>query len=81
MDVWGRNHICRPNMANTEAYVANNLANTSGVEKQRSRLAHNQETAGAAPASATTYEYRDKEKRRAYMRELMRERRRKTKAP
>lgn len=70
----GRVHRCVSHMANSDS-MANSMAN-SGVEKQSSRVAHNHETAGAAPASATNaYRYRDQEKRKAYMRAYMQRRR------
>ena len=46
-----------------------------GVAQPVERVAVNHEVAGSSPATPATYRYRDAEKRRLYMRDLMRKRR------
>lgn len=79
MSVWGRMHTCRPRSAPVASASADDLANNSvsdvaNAESMANDMANEPKAPGRNRASST-YRFRNPDKRRLYMRDLMRRRR------
>jgi hypothetical protein len=75
VSIWGRLHTCRPRSAATTPARADHLANTSNPDMANADSMANDTPAPGRNRASPTYRYRNPDKRRLYMRDLMRRKR------